>query len=419
MLLGQPLYQPCRGSSASACTARCRAAPRRPTSSSSSASCCARTASWARSWSSPATVWPRWPWPTGPRSPTWPRVRGDHDGHLPDRRRDARLPAPHGPGHGARSTSSSATPGAGPVAAARRGAPTSTRRWSSTSARSAQPGRPPPAPGPGAAAATCGQLRAPPTRRPIGDGRGPRRCGRRRRRPQRARWPSRPSRAARTPPTRASWSGPGCWPATRWRAGSACRHRQDQPRPGLAGGDRYLSGPASRRRSRRSASTWSATAARPASATRAPGRGRSPSRSRKRAWWWPPSSRATATSRAASTRSPGPRYLASPPLVVAFALAGRVDIDLDVRAARRSASDGAPVMLADIWPSGRRDPGAPSPGRSTASCSGRPTPRSSRATSAGAPCPSPRATATRWDAASTYVASPPFFAGTGPRARPP
>jgi len=43
-------------------------------------------------------------------------------------------------------------------------------------------------------------------------------------------------------------------------------------------------------------------------------------------------------------------YLASPPLVVAFALAGRVDIDLTVEPLGRG-TDGRPVMLSDIWPS--------------------------------------------------------------------
>ena len=42
-------------------------------------------------------------------------------------------------------------------------------------------------------------------------------------------------------------------------------------------------------------------------------------------------------------------YLASPPLVVAFALAGRVDIDLESEPLG-IGSDGQPVMLADIWP---------------------------------------------------------------------
>ncbi len=43
-------------------------------------------------------------------------------------------------------------------------------------------------------------------------------------------------------------------------------------------------------------------------------------------------------------------YLASPPLVVAFALAGRVDIDLD-REPLGVSVDGTPVYLRDIWPS--------------------------------------------------------------------
>ena len=43
-------------------------------------------------------------------------------------------------------------------------------------------------------------------------------------------------------------------------------------------------------------------------------------------------------------------YLASPPLVVAYALAGTVDIDL-TRDALGTGSDGQPVYLRDIWPS--------------------------------------------------------------------
>ncbi len=50
-------------------------------------------------------------------------------------------------------------------------------------------------------------------------------------------------------------------------------------------------------------------------------------------------------------------YLASPPLVVAYALAGRVDIDL-THEPLGQGSDGADVYLRDIWPhrrgSGRR-----------------------------------------------------------------
>jgi aconitate hydratase len=42
-------------------------------------------------------------------------------------------------------------------------------------------------------------------------------------------------------------------------------------------------------------------------------------------------------------------YLASPPLVVAYALAGTVDIDL--QGPDRHRPDGKPVYLRDIWPS--------------------------------------------------------------------
>ena len=43
-------------------------------------------------------------------------------------------------------------------------------------------------------------------------------------------------------------------------------------------------------------------------------------------------------------------YLASPPLVVAYALAGTVDIDL-ASEPLGTGSDGKPVYLKDIWPS--------------------------------------------------------------------
>jgi aconitate hydratase len=42
-------------------------------------------------------------------------------------------------------------------------------------------------------------------------------------------------------------------------------------------------------------------------------------------------------------------YLASPPLVVAYALAGRVDIDFETEPLGTS-KDGKPVFLRDVWP---------------------------------------------------------------------
>lgn len=43
-------------------------------------------------------------------------------------------------------------------------------------------------------------------------------------------------------------------------------------------------------------------------------------------------------------------YIGSPPLVLAYALAGRIDIDFE-REALGAATDGSPVYLADLWPS--------------------------------------------------------------------
>src|SRR3989441_885300 len=45
-------------------------------------------------------------------------------------------------------------------------------------------------------------------------------------------------------------------------------------------------------------------------------------------------------------------YLASPPLVVAYALAGRIDLDLE-REPLGTGKDGTPVYLRDVWPSPR------------------------------------------------------------------
>src|SRR3989441_1017631 len=45
-------------------------------------------------------------------------------------------------------------------------------------------------------------------------------------------------------------------------------------------------------------------------------------------------------------------YLASPPLVVAYALAGRIDLDLQSEALG-TGNDGKPVYLRDIWPSAK------------------------------------------------------------------
>jgi aconitate hydratase len=59
---------------------------------------------------------------------------------------------------------------------------------------------------------------------------------------------------------------------------------------------------------------------------------------------------ATATSRDASIPDVKANYLASPPLVVAYAIAGTIDIDLQHEPLGHDA-DGNPVYLRDVWPS--------------------------------------------------------------------
>jgi aconitate hydratase len=100
-------------------------------------------------------------------------------------------------------------------------------------------------------------------------------------------------------------------------------------------------------------------------------------------------------------------YLASPPLVVAFALAGRVDVDLE-REPLGTDREGLPVMLADIWPS---------PDEIRASIDAAVTPELFRDTYASVfagderwrALPIPDGDRYRWDDASTYIAAPPFF----------
>jgi aconitate hydratase len=102
-------------------------------------------------------------------------------------------------------------------------------------------------------------------------------------------------------------------------------------------------------------------------------------------------------------------YLASPPLVVAFALAGRVDIDLTLEPLG-NGSDGRPVMLSDIWPSSdeiRRVIGSSID------------PELFRRTYAVVfdgderwqALPIPDGDRYDWQAESTYIAKPPFFDG--------
>jgi aconitate hydratase len=102
-------------------------------------------------------------------------------------------------------------------------------------------------------------------------------------------------------------------------------------------------------------------------------------------------------------------YLASPPLVVAFALAGRVDVDLTAEPLGVDR-DGRAVMLADVWPSPdeiRRvigesiDPALFQETYSTVF----------EGDDRWRALPIPAGDRYEWDAASTYIARPPYFDG--------
>ena len=80
-------------------------------------------------------------------------------------------------------------------------------------------------------------------------------------------------------------------------------------------------------------------------------------------------------------------YLASPPLVVAYALAGRVDVDLQ-NEPLGTDTGGVPVYLRDIWPSNEEVQDAAAQVACTRRCSGSSIPRSSPATSSGTRSPS-------------------------------
>ena len=84
-------------------------------------------------------------------------------------------------------------------------------------------------------------------------------------------------------------------------------------------------------------------------------------------------------------------YLASPPLVVAYALAGTMDIDLTSEPLGTDR-DGSPVYLPRHLALLGRDHRGPAAGPSPRRCSGSATARSSRATTSGGPWPSAAAT---------------------------
>lgn len=102
-------------------------------------------------------------------------------------------------------------------------------------------------------------------------------------------------------------------------------------------------------------------------------------------------------------------YLASPPLVIAYALAGTMDFDFEAQPLGRT-EDGAPVFLADIWPT-------PEQVQATidASIDRQMFTDDYADVFAGddrwRALPTPQGDTFAWDTDSTYVRKPPYFEG--------
>ncbi|MDE2306058.1 MAG: aconitate hydratase AcnA, partial [Gammaproteobacteria bacterium] len=102
-------------------------------------------------------------------------------------------------------------------------------------------------------------------------------------------------------------------------------------------------------------------------------------------------------------------FLASPPLVVAYALAGTMDIDLAAEPLGQG-SDGRPVYLKDLWPSPQDVAGAI--GASIDSAMFRQSYANVFAGDANwSAIRTPAGKIYAWDAKSTYVKNPPYFDG--------
>jgi aconitate hydratase A / 2-methylisocitrate dehydratase len=102
-------------------------------------------------------------------------------------------------------------------------------------------------------------------------------------------------------------------------------------------------------------------------------------------------------------------YLASPPLVVAYALAGTMDIDLS-NEPLGTGTDGQPVYLRDIWPAAREIQDVIDSAIASEMFS-----RDYADVFAGdqrwQELPTPTGDTFAWDDASTYVRKPPYFEG--------
>ena len=186
---------------------------------------------------------------------------------------------------------------------------------------------------------------------------------------------------------------------------------EDQPGAGIEGRHRVPAArPGSTPISISSASTWSATAARPASATA----GRCPTTS---------SAEVDAKNLVVASVLSGNRnfegriqqqvranYLASPPLVVAYALAGRMTLDLTTEPLG-TGTDGSAGLPARHLADRARDPGDDAAGGQRRRCSASSTRTCSAATTRWQSLDVPTGDRFAWEPDSTYIRNPPFFEG--------
>jgi aconitate hydratase len=106
-------------------------------------------------------------------------------------------------------------------------------------------------------------------------------------------------------------------------------------------------------------------------------------------------------------------YLASPPLVVAYALAGTLDADLTAEPLG-TGSDGRPVFLRDVWPT-QREVQDVLAGSIDADMYRRAYRDVFAGDSRWNELDVPASDRFPWDPASTYVRHPPYFEGVGPK----
>ena len=102
-------------------------------------------------------------------------------------------------------------------------------------------------------------------------------------------------------------------------------------------------------------------------------------------------------------------YLASPPLVVAYALAGRIDIDLHAQPLG-TAKDGKPVFLKDIWPSAK-EVDAVLRGSLKSAMFRKSYGEVFQGDERWAGLPVPEGDAFAWEPSSTYIRRAPYFDG--------